>query len=200
MIRVFPQGEPVSFDARVRQKGLAHMRAKGIDLDQPLPSGTKLPPYWRGDCLRDLYRLHGGICAYLGVFFEEVTGAGSVDHSIAKSKWPRDAYEWDNYRLACRAMNTKKRDFSDVLDPFCVENGWFQLNLSIGSVHPDPALPLADRDRVMETIKRLDLNDPAINRMRAKHYGEYARGGIDAIHLKETSPFVWHEAVRQGLL
>ena len=51
MISVQPQPEPGFFDAEVRAKGLAHLKAKGYALDQPLPAGASIEPHWRGDCL-----------------------------------------------------------------------------------------------------------------------------------------------------
>jgi len=66
MIHVAAQPEPASFDAAVRQKGLAWLKMRGIALDQPLPSGTAIDPCWRL-CLDDLYASYAGCCAYLAV-------------------------------------------------------------------------------------------------------------------------------------
>ncbi len=116
MIHVMPQPEPEEFDAKVRQKGLNYLRDNDLSLDQPLPPETRIPAYWR-DCLDQLHVSYAGVCAYLAVFVERVTGVGSVDHFIAKSALAGRAYEWGNYRLACAIMNSRKRDYDDVLDP-----------------------------------------------------------------------------------
>ncbi len=60
--------------------------------------------------------------------------------------------------------------------------------------HGKPAVALARK-----TIHRLKLDSPEHNQMRQRHYNQYLRHK-DAQTLKELSPFVWHEAQRQGLL
>lgn len=199
MIHVAAQPEPISFDQEVRQKGLAWLRRKKIAMDQPLPLETNIEPYWR-HCLDDMHASYDGCCAYLTIFFERVTGGSSVDHFIAKSQRADLAYEWSNYRLACSRMNSRKRDYDDVLDPFEVENGWFHLELVSGRIFPNPRLSDEQQRAVKETIDRLGLDDAGNREMRARHYQEYREGFYTADFLKKRSPFVWMEANRQGLL
>ena len=199
MIHVNIQPEPGGFDAEVRRKGLAHLRRKKIALDRPLPPKTTIQPYWRA-CMDDLYAGYQGVCAYLAVFFERVTGGGSVDHFVAKSKRADLAYEWSNYRLACSTMNSRKRAYEDVLDPIEVENGWFRLELVSGWIFPNPGLDFAQRMAVQTTINRLGLDDAGNREMRARHYQEYREGLYTAVFLRLRSPFVYFEAARQDLL
>ena len=199
MIHVDAMPEPAMFDAKVRQKGLDFLRKKGIDLSLPLPPKTHIKPCWRS-CLDDLYESYNGTCAYLCLFFERVTGGGSVDHFIAKSKRADLAYEWSNYRLACTAMNSRKCSFDDVLDPFEIEDGWFHMEFFIGQIYPNPELPQDQRHQVAATIKRLGLDDDENRKMRLRHFRYYYEDHWDEIYLKKASPFVWYEAWRQGLL
>ena len=200
MIPVQPQPEPASFDARVRQKGLAHLRKHGYSPDQPLPPETKIEPYWR-NCLSELHRAYSGICAYLCVHIERVTGGSSVDHYIAKSTARADlAYEWSNYRLACTSMNSRKRDYSDVLDPFTLAPGMFFLELATGHIYPNPNLAVPVRQNVANTIERLGLDKPECRELRARWYQEYFEQHISSEYLHSKSPFVWQEAHRQALL
>ncbi len=199
MIHVDAQPEPVSFDTHVRQRGLSWLRNNRIAHNQPLSPSTKLEPYWR-HCLDDMHVCYNGCCAYLAVFFERVTGGGSVDHFIAKSQRADLAYEWGNYRLACSRMNSRKREYDDVLDPFEVETGWFHLELVSGRIFPNPNLEPDQKDAVQATIDRLGLDDPGNREMRARHYQEYRQGLYTAVFLERRSPFVWNEANRQGLL
>jgi len=199
MIPVAAQPEPAAFDTDVRQKGVAHLNQKGFALDQPLPPNADIQPYWRA-CLTDLHQAYGGVCAYLGVFFERVMGGGSVDHFIAKSVSAGLAYEWANYRLACSTMNSRKREYSDVLDPFVLAPGLFRLQLSTGHIYPNPNLLAIPMRIVEETIERLGLDDPQCRELRARWYQEYLEHGLSADYLRRKSPFVWHEANRQGLL
>lgn len=199
MIHVHAQPEPALFDRDIRQKGLAFLRDKHIALDQQLPVNTVLRPYWR-KCLDDLYQSYNGVCAYLGVHFERVTGSATVDHFIAKSKLPGLAYEWHNYRLACASMNSRKRDYETVLDPFEVVNGWFQLQLDTGHIYPNPELTDSLRRQVQDTIDRLGLDDWGNREMRARHYEDYRSIPLPSEFLARRSPFVWAEARRQGIL
>ncbi len=199
MIPVTPQPEPEDFDTQVRQKGLRWLVKHDIDITAPLPSGTKLPPYWRA-CLGKLHSGYGGVCAYLAVFFEITTGAGNVEHFLPKSLRPDLAYEWCNYRLACSAINSCKKSFTNVLDPFEVKDGWFYLELVSGHIFPNPQLSASLQQKIQATIDRLKLDSSANNEMRAKHYQFYCEGKITKEYLKDYSPFVWKEADRQGLL
>lgn len=126
-------------------------------------------------------------------------GAQSTDHFIAKSRSAGQAYEWVNYRLSCLGMNRNKNRFDDILDPFEVESGTFVLNLASGEIKPNQELPPGMRERAKKTIKRLRLDDPETNRMRAEYYSEYLNG-VPEWKLKKDSPFIWFEANRQGLL
>lgn len=206
MIPVTAQPEPAAFDTEVRQKGLAHLNKRGFSLNQPLPPKADIEPYWRA-CLTDLHQAYDGVCAYLGIYIERVMGGASVDHFIAKSASARLAYEWSNYRLACSAMNSRKRDFSDLIDPFSDVLIWelFRLELVTGRIYPSPEFPNLYLNSfamkpVERTIERLGLDDPQCRELRARQYQEYLQYDLPADYLKQKSPFVWYEANRQGLL
>jgi hypothetical protein len=201
MIYVVPQPEPAEFDARVRQRGRTWLQERGWLRPQPLPAGAgkELPPYWR-DCLSDLHAQYAGICAYLCVYIERVTGGATVDHFVAKSPRPDLAYEWDNYRLACSIMNSRKRDYSKVLDPFELQNGWFRLELVSGSIYPSPELEGRQQEQVAVTIERLGLDDEGNRELRSRHFQEFMEDQYTAEFLRKRSPFVYREALRQGLL
>jgi hypothetical protein len=199
MIHVNAQPEPAAFNTEVRLKGLAHLNKKDYQLDQPLPPNADIEPYWRA-CLTDLHNSYGGVCAYLCVFFERVMGGGSVDHFIAKSTNAGLAYEWENYRLACSTMNSRKREYSDVLDPFVLAPDLFRLQLSTGHIYPNPRLNALPMRLVEETIERLGLDDPQCRELRARWYQDYLEHALPSVYLKSKAPFVWYEANRQGLL
>tara|TARA_Y100000815_G_scaffold97239_2_gene86047 strand:- start:4368 stop:4967 length:600 start_codon:yes stop_codon:yes gene_type:complete len=199
MLYVNPQPEPADFDAKVRQKGLSHLRNNVLGLANPLPKGVKIPAYWQ-DCLDELYHSYGGVCAYLAIHFERIIGGGSVDHFAAKSALPGQAYEWGNYRLACSRMNSRKNRYSDVLDPFEVEDGWFRLEVVSGRLYPNPDLEPATLRAVKATITRLKLDDQGCREVRARHFSDYTQKMYTAEFLRLRSPFVWFEANRQGLL
>lgn len=198
MIPVEMQAEPAGFDAKVRQKGRKWLAGKGIGLDAAPAKAADLPPYWREFNLQ-LWESYSGVCAYLAIFFEWSSGAGSTDHFVAKSQRAGDAYEWGNYRLACQAMNRNKGCFDDVLDPVCLAPDVFFLNLGSGKIRVNPGLDAALASDARKTIARLRLNSDENAKMRSRHYQMYLEHRHGAT-LKALSPFVWQEAQRQGLL
>ena len=199
MIRVTPQPEPDDFDKKVRKKGLQYLAKRALNIDEPLPKGAQIAPYWR-DCMTELYHAYSGICAYLAVHFERTTRGGTVEHYAPKSHRVELAYEWNNYRLASSIMNARKNNFEDVLDPFEITTGWFHVELVSGRIYPDPELAGQLQKQVGQTITRLGLDDRNNREMRARHFQEYCEKLYPEEYLKRRSPLVWVEANRQGLL
>lgn len=189
MIRVSLRPEPASFDADVRKRG-----RRAID-DEKNP----LPPYWRR-CLPDLWREYGGVCAYSCFHIPLVVGGKSVEHFSPKSDDPELAYEWSNYRLVCALMNSRKREFKDVLDPFEIEDGWFELEFLFMQVRPAPRLTDDVTRDVAATIDRLKLNAEECCAARGQWYDDWRAGEISDKLVERRAPFIHREAVRQGLL
>jgi len=230
MIHVKPASEPARFheDVRVpglravaemvgkpppyrRTKGPAHNQRthtiKEVDGSTRVVAVTReedlrpsdLPDYWT-KCLDDVMRSYNEVCAYSCFRIHKVTGARSVDHFAPRSRaWDR-VYEWSNYRLACSRLNARKRDFSDLLDPFEVETGWFRLELVGFQTLPAPGLDASLSFRVQETIDRLGLNDTELRSSRAKDAEYYWAGDVSLRVLREESPFVAIEVERQHRL
>lgn len=198
MIPVQLQPEPADFDKKVRQPGRYWLSQKGIDLQSAPPIASDLPNYWTHSNIQ-LWKAYSGVCAYLAIYFEWVTGAASTDHFIAKSIKAGDTYEWKNYRLSCLGPNRNKHWYDDVLDPIGLPSDTFVLNLSTGEIQPNPILDEEQKTAARNTINRLNLDSKLHNEMRAKHFVRYLRKK-DEESLKELSPFVWYEAQRQGLL
>lgn len=198
MIPVTLQPEPVDFNASVRTPGHTWLTTNGIPLNSIPPDPGKLPRLW-SKSNKQLWDAYGGVCAYLAIYFEWVTGASSTDHFVAKSRNAGDVYEWSNYRLSCLGPNRNKREFADVLDPIGLTPETFLLNLSNGEIAANPNLSPTDVLLANRTIQRLKLNSAEHKMMRAKHFVRYLRKK-DEDTLKELSPFVWYEAKRQNLL
>ena len=118
---------------------------------------------------------------------------------MKSQKWDA-VYEWSNYRLASLRMNARKRDLCNILDPFDVEPGWFELELTFGQVRPGAGISGVPelRAKVQETIDTLGLNDFADERLR--DIEAYDSGEVRLRRLWEESPFVASELVRQGRL
>lgn len=198
MIHVRPQPEPKDFDKLVRKPGHDWLSKHHISIHSAPPSASALPRYWTRSN-RQLWEAYDGVCAYLAIYFEWVTGAASTDHFVAKSRCAGDAYEWANYRLSCLGPNRNKNKFDDILDPFDLPEEVFYLNLVDGRIFVNPALSEDLEKAAQGTIKRLKLDSPPHRKMRAKHFERYLRSK-DQQTLMELSPFVWAEAKRQQLL
>ncbi len=205
MVGVIPvslQPEPADFDRKVRQPGLAWLAAQGIPSTGPAPQKPQLRAFWSASnkALWDAYK---GTCAYLAIYFDWDTGASSTDHFIPKSVDVGQAYEWANYRLSCLGANRNKNKFGDVFDPIGMPPDAFELNLLSGEIKPDRTLAARHGPAAVElaekTISRLKLDSPDLNSMRSRHFRQYLRKK-DADTLRDLSPFVYHEALRQGLL
>ncbi|MBI2302439.1 MAG: hypothetical protein HYU66_26335, partial [Armatimonadetes bacterium] len=128
-----------------------------------------------------------------------VTGARTVEHLACKSKSPEQAYEWSNYRLVCLRMNERKHVFEDVLDPFHVEDGWFQIEFVTFRVVPNRDLTDANRALVEATIERLRLNDGDCRSSRQEEFEDYLHKGLSWTQLLKWSPFLAAEVARQGI-
>ena len=168
-----------------------------------MPGGLEPPALWR-KCLDDLHGAYGGVCGYLAVYIERATGAASVDHYVAKSVLAGKTYEWDNYRLACLAMNARKRAFDDVLDPVEMPTDVFRLELTSGRIHVNARIAGNLKAAAKLTIERLKLDAPLNREMRTRHIDEYLElkpiaPASARQRLARYSPFVWAEVLRQGL-
>jgi hypothetical protein len=213
MIRVKRATEPLTFDARVRQPGLLaiyEMAGKApriprragrpfkriVGRIKDIPA-SNLPQYWTR-ALDDLMDGYNQICAYSCFRIHKVTGARSADHMAPKSRNWRQVYEWKNYRLACSLLNARKWEFGDVLDPFTIKDGWFQLELVGFQVIPNPELAKPVQQAVLDTINRLGLDD--FRHQREYDAELYWAGQISLQVLTSDSPFVAKELRRQSRL
>ena len=117
---------------------------------------------------------------------------------VPKSSDWRLVYEWCNYRLACLPMNRRKREFTDVLDPFSIDDDWFVIDIVEFRVHPGASLDASRKQSVEATIDRLRLNDQAWCDTRREHVEQYRRHRMLDI-VEYLFPFVAKEIRRLGL-
>ena len=150
MIRVHAKSEYSEFNQQVRQKGLRFLRVT----PNPNSNQFRRHNYWTA-ALDELHAAYDRLCAYTT---RELVQTGTVDHFRPKSKYPYLAYEWDNYRLARQAINSRKRDSEDVVDPFKVCEGWFTLEMPSCLIKPGKNIRRKVRVAVNSTISVLGLN------------------------------------------
>ena len=194
MLKVDPKPEPADFDAKVRLRGNAYLAG--------LPSmvGVKFKgkDYWR-NAADDLRNAYGGICAYTSIYINEVTGSQTVEHFVPKVSDPTLAYEWTNYRLVCGRMNGRKRENTDVADPFKIPEELFHLHFPSLMMRVNGAMPNEWQDAGKKTIKRLGLNDHISIRSRTKVIRLLLSGDIKESYVAECYPFIHRELARQRI-
>lgn len=212
MIRLVLAQEPADFDEKVRKPGLRALdemvgnqvvRTAGkkfniVAARKEDIKGSDFPAYWT-EALPDLMKSYGRLCAYTSFYIHKVTGSGSVDHSVAKTKDWQLAYEWTNYRLICSLMNSRK-GVKNLLDPIVVQDEWFELEFVGFQVLPRPGLdgPLASI--IQFTIDELGLNETACIEVRTEYAEEHweDQSVRSWQRLLERCPFVAREMERQG--
>ena len=197
MVPVKQQPEPDDFDQKVRQRGYQWLRKRGINpLTKIKPDNldiNKAAPIWRA-CSSDLATAYKNLCAY-SAFYIRPAEIHTIDHFLPKSKRLDLAFEWNNFRSCCALVNSKKKDATDILDPFQIQPLWFALNFWDFSIYPSDELPIPLKIQVQHTIDTLGLNRNPFKNRRKFDYDEY-KTCPDS--LRKYSPFVWQEAERQG--
>lgn len=217
MIPVTLAPEPKAFDEHVRKRGRAAIdRLTGKKAHGPgrRPTVTyaspeeipakRFPEYWteprKSDgksVLDDLMESYGQYCAYLAMRLERATGSPTVDHFLPKSRDWRLVYEWSNYRLSAACVNGAKGTI-EVIDPFKVRSGWFELNLYTFFVGRGALAPKSEHARIDRTLTILNLR-PCVSQ-RGDFVTRYRSREIDFPHIETYAPFIASELRRQGEL
>lgn len=206
MLRVALQPEPARFDAKVRQPGRKWLRRKAIGMNGPPPAGSRIPSFWTR-CLSDLYQSYNGICAYSSRRIPEEIGGHSTDHFIPKSRLAGQIYEWTNYRLCSRTINSYKNAMADCIDPFTIPSDLFRLTLETGHIYVNSNYKTFHPilyDSANKTITTLKLDSPAFRTGRKDIFDHYQKIKPNDLTyardwLKKESPFIHAEVIRQGV-
>ncbi len=129
------------------------------------------------------------LCGYAAML--DPTG-GTIDHYLSYRHHPELAYEWSNYRFASSTMNSIKRTADDeVLDPYDIGDGWFEIILPSLQMRTTPHVPPEFRARAEATLVRLKLrNDERLIRWRQSWYEMYRRGELSLDGLQRVAPLI----------
>jgi hypothetical protein len=180
VIRVQSVPEPAAFESEARQPGKAWLAAN--------PAARRPKDLWSAfkNELRDGFQ---SLCGYAAMF--DPTG-GTVDHYLSCRNHPDLAYEWSNYRFASSTMNSIKRTADDaVLDPFEVEDGWFEIILPSLQMRITALVPPQHRSRAEATLSRLKLrDDERLVRWRQSWYEMYRTGDLSLEGLERVAPLI----------
>lgn len=117
---------------------------------------------------------------------------GVVDHFLSKENHRRLAYSWKNYRYIAGTVNSSKKKLDDqVLDPFEVQPGWFEILLPSMQLVRTAAVPVPLQAKADTTLTKLKLgNGLKVRRNRKRWYEDYRDKGLPMNLLEEYAPLV----------
>jgi hypothetical protein len=188
MIAVKRVRKPARFNATVKIPGDAWLAANPL-AKRPKPLWTPFTP-----------KLSAGfddLCGYAAM--HDPTG-GTVDHFLSFRNRRDLAYEWGNYRFASAPLNSSKKFAdADVLDPYEVGDGWFEVLLPSLQLRVTAAVPAALKAKAEYTLKRLQLRDgERIIRWRKSWYDMYCAGMLTLDGLKRVAPLLAQAVEKQN--
>lgn len=186
MIPVAPVPEPADFEERARRPGNAWLAEN---------QGVKRPrDYWSPfrAVLADGF---ADRCGYTAMYID----MGTIDHLRSFKTNPELAYEWSNYRYAASWINSAKKT-GDVLDPYEVGEGWFEVLLPSLQLVATDKVPPEHRALVERTLKHLPIaHDERVVRQRRSWYEKYKEGKLSLDGLRMHAPLI-AAAVEKQLL
>jgi len=181
MINLTPVPKPAEFDSKASQPG-NNWLAQNTD-------PAKRPPDKWSPFRRYLIDGQSGLCAY-GTMF--CVPEAQVDHYLSIANYRHLAYEWTNYRYSSGLLNNLKDNHDDaVLDPYEIENGWFEILLPSLQLICTNKIPCHLRFKAGETLRLLKLrDDERIIRWRQSIFAEYQLGRMSLEGLRAWAPLI----------
>ena len=180
MIHFEPVPEPPEFHRQAKEPGNAWL-ASDPDAERPRDYWTPFKP-----ALADGFR---NLCAY-SAMYEPI---GTVDHFVSWNEDRAKAYEWENYRYCAAWINASKGSIpaAALLDPFEVEDGWFEILLPSLQLKVSDRVPEELRERADYVLKRLRLrDDERVLRQRREWYRMYQSGELSLEGLARKAPLI----------
>ncbi len=180
MIHVDPVPKPEGFVERAEQPGAAWL-AEHSDAKRPRDYWSPFKPALAAG-FRDL-------CAYSAMY----EPSGTVDHFVSWDEDRSKAYDWNNYRFASAWINSSKQKLrsTEILDPYEVQEGWFEVRLPSLQLHVSDTLPETHRERAERCLSRLHLrSDERVIRQRRAWYRMYQEGKVTLDGLAEKAPLI----------
>jgi hypothetical protein len=184
MKRVKRVKEPTKFDERCRKRGQKWLQTHPI-YDRPYDYWSEFEPELRAE--------FGGRCGYCAILISK----GQVDHFIPvavlkQTARDREAYEWTNFRYADGPINQKKHK-KIVLDPFKVQDDWFEIQLPSLQLVLTAAVPKSQRALAEFTIGPAGLglrDDESLIRYRRAWFEFYQTRQLTIDVLKNIAPLI----------
>ena len=116
---------------------------------------------------------------------------GTVDHFSAQNRDRSNLYEWGNLRYASQWINSSKKAKTGFLDPYDVEDGWFEVLLPSLQLVATSEVPESKRTLVETTLSELPIaHDERVIRQRRAWLEAYERGEITVDGLRTFAPLL----------
>jgi hypothetical protein len=184
MIRVPRAREPEAFHEAVRRPGQSWLAIAGNR------EAGRPRRYWR-ECANDLRAQFSGRCGYLAMWIP----GGETDHFVSWKRCQREGrhdlvYEWLNLRWAFPQVNQAKGAWLEPLDPFEVEDGWFELQLPSLQLVATDRLPLELREKAEVTLHELGLRDGHHAMMQRQAWLDRFRQGTPLHVIEQDAPLI----------
>ncbi len=181
-----PIPKPAQFDAKCKTKGNAWLLAN---------PGCERPKDFWSPFKPDLANASEGRCAFGAMWIS----SGTVDHFVAFKVDPALSYDWLNYRYVEGWINSSKKTIT-VIDPFIVQDDWFEVILPSLQLICTSAIPAAHAVLAQETIDNLPLkDDERILRVRREWYRMYLDREITLEGLEKKAPLIAKAIVKNSI-
>jgi len=199
-----PIDEPKEFDEDCRKKGADWLLANP-DKSRPTDFWSAFKPA--------LAKGFSDRCALGAMWISE----GTVDHFVSCHEDMALAYEWSNYRYMAGWLNSSKskKKAADLLDPFLVGAGWFEillpsLQLALTDEVPQPfrkraenmltKLPIRDDERLLRTrrewLRMYEDDELSLEGLRKK--APLIAAAVEKRNIKQQIIALSHEQVRNA--
>ena len=180
MIRFGHVPEPAGFAGKAMRHGAKWLADH--------PSAKRPHDYWSEfkPALADGFKQ---LCGY-SVLYEPV---GTVDHFVSWDEDKSRAYDWSNLRFASAWLNSSKKSVRsvEILDPFDVQDGWFEILLPSLQLTVSSAVPREYLARARNVLTRLHLgHDERVMRQRREWYRMYQAGELTLEGLRKRAPLI----------
>ncbi len=177
-----PIPEPAGFDRLCRQPGNTWLAAN--------PAKRKsFPAHW----IMFEAEIEAGFACRCGWWAMRIQ-SGTVDHFLSKNKAANRhlVYEWANYRHAAPTLNSSKKELdAQVLDPFEVQPGWFEVLLPSMQLIRTAAVPVHLQAKADFTLEKLKLvSGPKVRRNRFRYYEDFKKGKLTFPGLQDYAPLI----------
>ena len=179
MMRFTLKTKPINFLEEVERPGKAWLLANPTGRPKDLWSPFR----------PQLASAFENLCAYSAM----IDLVGTVDHFVSCNEDRNQAYDWANYRYSSGWLNSSKTRLraAQILDPFQVENDWFEILLPSLQLVLTDRLPHGIKPVAEFVLKRLHLqDDERVIRQRRAWYEMYQNSKISLSGLADVAPLI----------